>query len=59
MRWRMAEYVKKSDVIKIMENNSHMIEVFGIKKKIIDGFAMGCDFEDLETVSIEEDDKED
>lgn len=58
-RWRMAEYVKKSDVIKIMENNSHMIEVFGVKKKIIDGFAMGCDFEDLETVSIEEDDKED
>lgn len=57
--WRMAEYVKKSDVIKIMENNSHMIEVFGVKKKIIDGFAMGCDFEDLETVSIEEDDKED
>ena len=35
--------VKKSDVIKIMENNSHMIEVFGVKKKIIDGFAMGCD----------------
>jgi hypothetical protein len=55
----MAEYVKKPDVIKIMENNSHMIEVFGVKKKIIDGFAMGCDFEDLETVSIEEDDKED
>lgn len=42
-----------------MENNSHMIEVFGVKKKIIDGFAMGCDFEDLETVSIEEDDKDD
>lgn len=55
----MAEYVKKSDVIKIMENNSHMIEVFGVKKKMIDGFAMGCDFADLETVSIEEDDKED
>ena len=49
----MAEYVKKSDVIKIMENNSHMIEVFGVKKK------MGCDFADLETVSIEEDDNED
>ena len=46
----MAEYVKKSDVIKIMENNSHMIEVFGIKKKIIDGFAMGCDFEVLDPV---------
>lgn len=49
----MAEYVKKSDVIKIMENNSYMIEVFGVKKKMIDGFAMGCDFADLETVSIE------
>lgn len=35
----MAEYVKKSDIIKIMENNSHMIEVFGVKKKMIDGFA--------------------
>lgn len=55
----MTEYVKRSDVIKIMENNSHMIEVFGVKKKMIDGFAMGCDFEDLETVSIEEDDNED
>lgn len=55
----MTEYVKRSDVIKIMENNSHMIEVFGVKKKMIDGFAMGCDFADLETVSIEEDDKED
>nr|DAZ40493.1 MAG TPA: hypothetical protein [Caudoviricetes sp.] len=42
-----------------MENNSHMIEVFGVKKKMIDGFAMGCDFADLETVSIEEDDNED
>lgn len=54
----MAEYVKKSDVIKIMENNSHMIEVFGVKKKMIDAFAMCCDFADLETVSIEEDDLE-
>ena len=55
----MAEYVKKSDVIKIMENNSHMIEVFGVKQKMIDGFAMCCAFADLETVSIEEDDKDD
>lgn len=54
----MAEYVKKSDVIKIMENNSHMIEVFGVKKKMIDGFAMCCDFADLETVDIDEDDLE-
>ena len=55
----MAEYVKKSDIIKIMENNSNMIEVFGVKKKMIDGFAMCCDFTDLETVDIDEDDKED
>lgn len=55
----MAEYVKKSDIIKIMENNSHMIEVFGVKKKMIDVFAMCCDFADLETVDIDEDDKED
>ena len=25
----MAEYVKKSDAIKIMEDNSHIMEVFG------------------------------
>lgn len=55
----MAEYVKRSDVIKIMENNSHMIEVFGAKKKMIDGFAMCCDFADLETVDIDEDEWED
>lgn len=54
----MAEYVKKSDVIKIMENNSYMIEVFGVKKKMIDGFAMCCDFVDLETVEIDEDEME-
>lgn len=32
----MAEYVKKSDIIKIMENNSHMIEVFGVNGQKID-----------------------
>lgn len=36
----MAEYVKKSDVIKIMEDNSYIMEVFGVKKKMIDGFAI-------------------
>ena len=36
----MTEYVKKSDVIKIMEDNSYVVEVFGVKKKMIDGFAM-------------------
>lgn len=29
----MAEYVKKSDVIKIMEDNSYIMEVFGVKKE--------------------------
>lgn len=53
----MAEYVKKSDVIKIMEDNSYIMEVFGVKKKMIDGFAMCCDFADLKIVEI--DDEED
>lgn len=53
----MAEYVKKSDVIKIMDNNSYMIEVFGVKKKMIDGFAMGCDFADLKIVEIDDEEE--
>ena len=53
----MAEYVKKSDVIKIMENNSYMIEVFGVKKKMIDGFAMGCDFSDLKIFDIDDEEE--
>jgi NTP pyrophosphatase (non-canonical NTP hydrolase) len=53
----MAEYVKKSDVIKITENNSYMIEVFGVKKKMIDGFAMGCDFADLKIVEIDDEEE--
>lgn len=53
----MAEYVKKSDVIKIMENNSYMIEAFGVKKKMIDGFAMGCDFADLKIVEIDDEEE--
>ena len=54
-RWRRtAEYVKKSDVIKIMEDNSYIMEVFGVKKKMIDGFAMCCDFADLKIVEIDD-----
>lgn len=30
---KMTEYVKRSDVIKIMEDNSCIMEVFGVKKK--------------------------
>lgn len=53
----MAEYVKKSDVIKIMEDNSCIMEVFGTKKKMIDGFAMCCDFSDLKIVEIDDEDE--
>ena len=54
----MAEYVKKSDVIKIMEDNSFTIEVFGIKMKMIDGFAMRCDFADLKIVEIDDEEND-
>lgn len=53
----MAEYVKKSDVIKIMEDNSYIMEVFGVKKKMIDGFAMCCDFADLKIVEIDDEEE--
>ena len=53
----MTEYVKKSDVIKIMEDNSYIMEVFGVKKKMIDGFAMCCDFADLKIVEIDDEEE--
>ena len=53
----MAEYVKKSDVIKIMEDNSYIMEVFGAKRKMIDGFAMCCDFADLKIVEIDDEEE--
>lgn len=53
----MAEYVKKSDVIKIMEDNSYVMEVFGVKKKMIDEFAMCCDFADLKIVEIDDEEE--
>ena len=53
----MAEYVKKSDVIKIMEDNSHIMEVFGVKKKMIDAFAKSCDFTDLKIVEIDDEEE--
>lgn len=49
----MSEYIKKSDVIKTMENNSHIIEVYGTKKKMIDGLMMCCDLADLEVVELD------
>ena len=54
----MAEYVKKSDVIKIMEDNSYTMEVFGVKKKMIDGFAMCWDFVDLKIVEIDDEEED-
>ena len=54
----MSEYVKKSDVIKIMESNSVMVDVFGTKRKMIDGMMMCCDFVDLEVVEIDEESEE-
>lgn len=53
----MTEYVKRSDVIKIMEDNSYVMEVFGVKKKMIDGFAMCCDFADLKIVEIDDEEE--
>ena len=50
----MDEYIKKSDVIKIMEANSHLIRVFGVERKIIDAIMMGQDLADLETITIVE-----
>lgn len=54
----MAEYIKKDDVIKIMENNSHIVEVFGTKKKMIDGMMMCCDLVDLKVIEIDDKDTE-
>lgn len=45
--------------LKELKENGVMMEVFGVKKKMIDGFAMCCDFADLETVEIDEDEWED
>ena len=54
----MAEYVKRSDVIKIMEDNSYIMEVFGAKKKMIDGPAMRWDFADLKIVEIDDEEED-
>lgn len=51
----MSEYIKKSDVIKSMESNSHIVEVFGTNRKMIDGMMMCYDIADMETIEIEDD----
>lgn len=34
------------------------MEVFGVKKKMIDGFAMCCDFADLKIVEIDDEEED-
>ena len=53
----MAEYVKRSDVIKIIEDNSYIMEAYGVKKKMIDVFAMYCDFANLKIVEIDDEEE--
>lgn len=48
----MDEYIKKSDVIKIMEANSHLVKVYGAERKMIDAIMMGQDLADLKTIGI-------
>lgn len=50
----MDEYIKKSDVIKIMEANSHRVKIYGFDRKIIDAIPMGQDLADLKTITIDE-----
>jgi hypothetical protein len=40
-----------------MENNSCIMEVFGVKKKMIDGLAMCWDFVDLKIVEIDDEEE--
>lgn len=54
----MAEYIKKDDVIRIMENNSHIVEVFGTKRKMIDGMLMCYDLAELEVLEVNENDND-
>ena len=53
----MAEYVKRSDVIKIIEDNSYIMEAYGVKKNMIDVFAMYCDFANLKIVEIDDEEE--
>lgn len=52
----MSEYIKKSDVIEAMEENSVMLKVFGANRKMIDGIMLCQDIADMEIVDIEDDD---
>lgn len=51
----MIEYVRRSDVIKIMEDNLVTIEVTESRKKeMISAYEMYQDFQKLETIEINE-----
>lgn len=54
----MAEYLKKSDVIKAMEDGSIVMNVYGMKRKMIDGFMLCEGIANMETVEIDEDGEE-
>ena len=46
----MSDLISREAVIKAMENNSYMVEVYGTKTKIIDGMMMCCEIADLPTI---------
>ena len=48
------KYIKESDLFKSMENNSHMVEVFGKQRKMIDGMLLTYDIAEFERLNIEE-----
>lgn len=54
----MTTYIKESDVLRKMEDNSHVIDVFGTKRKMIDGMLLCYDIIDMEKIELEEHDKE-
>lgn len=45
----MGRLLREEDVIKAMEDNSVMVEVFGKKRKMIDAMMMCCDIADMPT----------
>lgn len=47
-------YIKESDLFNAMENNSHMVEVFGTKRKMIDGMLLTYNIAEFERLNIEE-----
>ena len=46
----MSDLISREAVIKAMENNSFMVEVYGTKRKMIDGMMMCCDIAELPTI---------